>query len=391
MFALDTERIKNPVLKSAQFIIKNNPHVQVCNDGVEPAAKQLLDLMQTQAYSPSTWREQPLHLKPPMPYDPTNIRTKECLDWIFLVSALNFSFWSELNGLPTRYGVMWKTSWEEDSEEQKHLQRLTLDVLALASGIPITDPKFYASETKCPDSLIREIFKPSDGCEESLPLLDKRIAIMRQCGKILLEQVPGQSYMGMLKELASMSNGTGNSTMVLLEEIVRMFPSFRDQAIYEGQKVVFFKRAQILIAETWAAFYPDNDTDVHPLLPDGVDILTMFADYRVPQILHHFGLMQYSEELIQTLHIGTPLEYGSPLECSIRAGGIVAVEILKNHMFKLLRKIDSRESRRIQNQLNSVLIDFFLWDLAKLVESGSVVTGNPVQLLPCHRTRSIFY
>jgi hypothetical protein len=101
--------------------------------------------------------------------------------------------------------------------------------------------------------------------------------------------------------------------------------------------------------------------------------------------------MQYSEELIQTLHIGTPLEYGSPLECSIRAGGIVAVEILKNHMFKLLRKIESRESRRIQKQLNSVLIDFFLWDLAKLVESGSLITGNPVQLLPCHRTRSIFY
>jgi hypothetical protein len=54
-----------------------------------------------------------------MPFDPTDIRTKECLDWIFLVSALNFSFWSELNGLPTRYGVIWKTGWDEDTEEQK--------------------------------------------------------------------------------------------------------------------------------------------------------------------------------------------------------------------------------------------------------------------------------
>jgi hypothetical protein len=57
--------------------------------------------------------------------------------------------------------------------------------------------------------------------------------------------------MGLLQEIASSSNGSGNSTMTLLDEVVRRFPSFRDQAIYEGQKVVFFKRAQILIAETW--------------------------------------------------------------------------------------------------------------------------------------------
>jgi hypothetical protein len=69
---------------------------------------------------------------------------------------------------------------------------------ALASGIPITDPQFYASETKCPDALIKEIFKPCDGCEESLPLLDKRITIMRQCGKILLEVNLSWSIIGFL-------------------------------------------------------------------------------------------------------------------------------------------------------------------------------------------------
>jgi hypothetical protein len=32
---------------------------------------------------------------------------------------------------------------------------------------------------------------------------------------------------------------------------------------------------------TRAAFYPPLETIVHPILPNGVDELTMFADYRV--------------------------------------------------------------------------------------------------------------
>lgn len=48
----------------------------------------------------------PLHFVPPMPYDPSNPRTKETLDWIFFVSSLNFSFWSQLDD-ERRYGVDW--------------------------------------------------------------------------------------------------------------------------------------------------------------------------------------------------------------------------------------------------------------------------------------------
>ena len=43
--------------------------------------------------------------------------------------------------------------------------------------------------------------------------------------------------------------------------------------------------------------------------------------------------------------------------------------------------------------VSSVLIDFFLWDLAKRVESGEeVVEGiDTVDIVPAHRTRSIWY
>lgn len=51
--------------------------------------------------------------------------------------------------------------------------------------IPIIDPQFYSSETLCPDSLIENVFRPSEQSTETIPLLQQRIAIMREVGAIL--------------------------------------------------------------------------------------------------------------------------------------------------------------------------------------------------------------
>jgi len=46
-----------------------------------------------------------------MPYNPNNPKTKLVLDYIFLVSALNFSFWSDKERESERYGVEWRLGW----------------------------------------------------------------------------------------------------------------------------------------------------------------------------------------------------------------------------------------------------------------------------------------
>jgi Potential Queuosine, Q, salvage protein family len=60
-----------------------------------------------------------------------------------------------------------------------------MPILALEEGIPITDPSFYASEERCPDSLIEHVFRVAPHASEDIPLLPERIAIMRQVGAIL--------------------------------------------------------------------------------------------------------------------------------------------------------------------------------------------------------------
>lgn len=132
----------------------------------------------------------------------------------------------------------------------------------------------------------------------------------------------------------------------------------------------------------------------HPIFPGtrGAEIqqLTMFADYRVPQILHHLNILSYPASLIQTLRAGTMLEPGCKEEISLRAASIVAVERVREAIVELNRA-DKSEKR--SESISSVLIDFFLWDLAKRLERGEekIEGMETAEMLPAHRTRSIWY
>ena len=57
--------------------------------------------------------------------------------------------------------------------------------LALEEGIPITDPGFYASDTRCPATLLRHIFRPAPHSVETIPLFEERVKILREVGPIL--------------------------------------------------------------------------------------------------------------------------------------------------------------------------------------------------------------
>lgn len=136
----------------------------------------------------------------------------------------------------------------------------------------------------------------------------------------------------------------------------------------------------------WAAFHPlpPATGDTHPFFPSGVQQLTMFADYRVPQILHHLNILKYSDELTKTLRGHALLESGALEELCIRSASIMAVEAIRDEI---------NTGGGVSTQISSVLIDFYLWDLAKRIETGEdAIEGIETQeLLPAHRIRSIWY
>lgn len=70
------------------------------------------------------------------------------------------------------------------------------------------------------------------------------------------------------------------------------FPNFQDHQIYEGHQIHFYKRAQILIAGLWGKYEGKGLGEFFD-----VDQVTMFADYRVPQLLNEYKIMEYTKEL----------------------------------------------------------------------------------------------
>lgn len=81
-------------------------------------------------------------------------------------------------------------------------------------------------------------------------------------------------------KICNIVKGANNSALKLVEILVDSFSSFRDQSTFLDRAVYFRKRAQIFVADVWACFEGDS----YGKFTD-IDEITMFADYRVPQVI----------------------------------------------------------------------------------------------------------
>ncbi|KAF9409677.1 hypothetical protein BGZ94_001887 [Podila epigama] len=351
---------------------QHSQHVFIPEDGIKHGAEKIFAAMKKTHYDTSKWKEHPLN--------PKECNT-ETVDWIFLVDLWNFSFWSEIDiddtGIPhpDRYrvtfnGVGYTGYWSMVAAVNR------------AEGIPITTPAFFASEDKLPDSEIKRIFR-SDTIEE-VPLLQERIAVLREAGNVLVEKFNG-NFANCIAE----ANG---SALKLVDILTSNFSSFRDEAEFCGRKVQIFKRAQILVADL-ACFQNKS----YGAFKD-IDEITMFADYRVPQALYHFHCLQYSPELLAVLDRGEMLPNGSPLEVEIRGNSIWSVELIRRRILELIEQellekqadptVDPNSELPKMMTVNAILIDFFIWDFAKAAQLDLTLGQRPVKV---HRTRSVFY
>lgn len=110
--------------------------------------------------------------------------------------------------------------------------------------------------------------------------------------------------------------------------------------------MTFLKRAQILIADLWLCF---EGKDYGRL--EGVEELTIFADYRIPQALNRYGILTYSERLHALIESKTLIPSGSEHEIEIRGSSIWAANCI------------TLEIQRIAPELKvtSVVVDYVLW------------------------------
>jgi hypothetical protein len=105
-----------------------------------------------------------------------------------------------------------------------------------------------------------------------------------------------------------------------LVTVLDRLPCYRDVGEYGGRPVPFYKRAQLAAS------------DLDRTLGGFADIgdLTAFADNLVPHVLRVEGVLRYEPSLAATIDAGERVRAGSAAEVEIRAGGVHAVELLRD-------------------------------------------------------------
>ncbi|KAK8193254.1 uncharacterized protein BKA78DRAFT_311504 [Phyllosticta capitalensis] len=333
------------VLEHASFIYNNSIDVALDMKGTQRAAESIWKQMQEKSYSTSAWSEHELHPK---------TKDEATVNFIFTMDLLNFSFWSEKDA-EERFSVIYKgKKWTGYWSLVAALQR------ALDGEIPITDPSFWADKDLLTEDFLRTVF--TSATEEEIPLFHERMVCLREAGQVLREDFDG-SIVNLISE-------ANNSAAKLVNLLAEHFPCFRDETRFEGKTVRILKRAQIFVADLWAAFDGKSYGEFHD-----IDKITMFADYRVPQMLHTLGCMWYSPPLEARIRALEEIESGHTWEIQLRGCSIWCVEQIRREIVK-----NHPEAR-----VNAVLIDFFLYDTMKEIEKRGL------EQIPHHRTRSIWY
>jgi hypothetical protein len=270
-------------------------------------------------------------------------RSKDTVSYLLVLDSLNFCFW------PKSGNDTWEIRYKSRRLSGYYALAASLKK-AIESGVPITRAEYLAGVS------LSKLKKILAGKGE-LQLLEHRVQILNELGHVLLGEYGGEACK--LVESAQMS------AVKLARLLIKKLPSFRDLAEYQGYKVFFYKRAQIVAADLHGAFNGKewgSFTDI--------DELTAFADYKLPQVLRHLGILQYARSLAQKVDQNILLEPKSPEEVEIRANTIWVVELLR------------QELDRMGKHLRAFEIDWILWDLGQEPE---------FKIKPYHRTVTIYY
>ena len=256
---------------------------------------------------------------------------------VFVLDTVNFCFWAHKD----------KEKWTIEYPKGNFIANGWFALVASIErarqeNIPILDAD-YLSDISLAEA--EYIFRSSN--ETKIPLLEKRVEHLREAGRVLKEKFEGNIY--------NFLADTGLDVGKISTEVAKNFSSYEDYSMLNGQKVNFYKRAQIFAYDLAL---------LSPLKAENLETLTAFADYKVPQTLRAFGITNYEPSLADKVDNYVILENNSVEEVEIRAVTIWACELIAH-----------------QAGINPVLVDNVLWKISQSLKD----------VKPYHRVLSTKY
>lgn len=368
------------VLSSTRSVVERGEYAWINQDRLPGVAARLIAA--NPLTSASSWYER-YHF-----FD----GTERTVNWVLVLDALNFCFWAEKGqqrwrieyqgppvgdreGLPgddreeslagEREGPSasdYKRAVASDHQRSSLLDGYWAEAASLTraveEGIPLWDAEYLSKMSR---EQLAHIFRgvPSSECPEGemIPLFEQRLHNVHEVGRVLLEHYDGQ--------FANAVEQANHSAVRLVLLLAQRFSSFNDVAWYRGHEVRFLKRAQICVADLHGSFSGKGYGSFTDL-----DQLTAFADYKVPQVLRHFGILEYRPSLAARIDKQDLIAPGSEEEIELRAATVWACELLRRQM------VYSTGSTITASE-----IDNRLWHIGQ----------NMPEMKPYHRVRTIYY
>jgi len=317
------------VIESIRYVVENARHVSINTQSIKTLA-------------PHIAKEIPNIPGWDYTYHYFN-ETEKTLFYLFVLDTINFCFW------PPPGHERWTITYH-GKELSGYYGLAAALKRAFEKGHPLHEVERLASMKM---QELQEILSGNG----QLQLMEKRLEAIRELGNYLLAKWQGSP--------ALLVDACKGSAVQLALTLGRDLTSFADFSTYKGRKVYFYKRAQILAADIHASFAGKKWGEFHD-----IEQLTAFADYKLPQVLRHVGVLQYDSELTRKVDGKELIPHGSPEEVEIRAHTIWAVELLRD------------ELRRMGNDIPAFEIDCILWHMGQ---------KDTYRKKPYHMTPTIFY
>ncbi len=323
---LETRPDPLDVLKTTAYVVEHARSVSINAEAVERAA----DALAQQKVEPPRWN-----------YDAHYFDgTPRTVNYLFWLDALNFCFWGEPRWQIEYNGKTLDGYWALAASLKRAMERKS----EIAEGEFLV----HISPGELQD-ILRGVGR--------IPLFADRWRNTRELGTVLKNLWEG--------EAARLVECADHDAPRLAQMVAENFASFNDITVYDDHTVKFFKRAQIVVADLWGVFGGKDWGEF-----ENIDVLTAFADYKLPQILRAWGVMEYAPALAEKVDNIVLLDKDSPEEIEIRAATLWAVEFLRDALARRGRELWSIQS------------DWILWDASQ---------GRFEGMKPYHRVRTVYY
>ena len=282
--------------------------------------------------------------------------------YLLALDAINFCFWP----LPSSDESIASAETKTNLLEYDHLSIAMKKMAEADHGKSDAEYVFSPQNLASMDaSKMASLFDSHlDPTKYPLPNIPKRAMLWKELGQVLLEKFDGSA--------TALLAASQQNAPKLVELMAASFPGFRDEVYLPAsqgqQRIVFLKRAQIFVGDINAALQ---------LNLEGMDKLTTFADYRVPQILRHKGVLEYLPSLARKVDEEQEIEKGSYDEISIRASTVVAVE-------ELVKVLNQNPNSNNESPFTDVTVDWYLWQVGERMNQEG-------KMKPFHRVRTHFY